>query len=137
MKSRNMVLAAIVLGLASGAALAGYVQPQPVLIDLVNRTAIGDMLSARNADNDLDLIGCGVRTFDIGGGSSLSLGFCSAGDTFGAQISCTTENPALIDAIHAISDYSFITFRWDENFQCTAVGNSTQSFYLPNLKVKK
>ena len=137
MKARHMSLLMLLIAFASGAAFAGFTQPQSVVVDLVNRSAIGDMVTARFSENDVELIGCGVRYFDDGAGGAIFIGFCSAADADDNQIICFTENAGLIEAIKAISDYSFITFGWDADNQCTAIGNSTQSFYLPNLKAKK
>ncbi len=39
-----------------------------------------------------------------------------------------------MDAVNALNDFSYIVFRWIANGDCTSVGNSTQSIYLPNLK---
>jgi hypothetical protein len=119
--------------LACTAAFAGLVSPQPVQIDFTARTAMGDMVTARNSDNKFEYIGCGVR-----GVAGLVSAFCQAGlgEPLDKRINCFTQDPAMIEAIHSIGDYSFITFHWDANFECTFVGTSTQSFYLPELKTK-
>jgi hypothetical protein len=44
---------------------------------------------------------------------------------------CDTENPDLIQSIADQDDYSFITFSWNAAGQCDGIGNSTQSFYIP------
>ena len=41
--------------------------------------------------------------------------------------------PELVITMAATADFSFITFNWDENDECTRIGFSTQSFYLPEL----
>ena len=33
--------------------------------------------------------------------------------------------------------FSFVTFSWNEDGECTRIGNSTQSFYIPEFKDKK
>jgi hypothetical protein len=89
------------------------------------------MATARFSSNNVEYIGCGVRAFDLGGGSTLLTAFCQASTPAGVLGFCSTENPGLIDAIKSISDYSFVTFSWDTNGACRTVGNSTQSFYIP------
>ena len=49
---------------------------------------------------------------------------------------CATQNEGLIEAIRALGDFSSITFRWDENDQCTDIGSSIQSYFL-DKKMKK
>lgn len=137
MKIRNVALLVVTTCLACGTAVAGLSVSQSVVVDFENRTAIGDMVTARYSDNDVELIGCGVRFFDDGLGGTFTIGFCSAADSENNQIVCFTESATLIDAIKSISSYSFITFAWNEDTQCTAIGNSTQSIYIPNVKTKK
>ncbi|MGB0513427.1 MAG: hypothetical protein ACPGJE_01150, partial [Wenzhouxiangellaceae bacterium] len=57
----------VALVLAGATAYAGFVQPAVVDVDLDNRFASGDMVSARFADDDVSFIGCGTRhTVDPG-----------------------------------------------------------------------
>ena len=133
---------ALGLGLVATVALGGLVQPAPVIVDLDNMTAQGDMVTARYSKNDTEFIGCGVRHLDDGAGGVFPFGFCQAEDADGDAIICVTFNVGLIDAIRGSSDFSFLTFDWDEEKTCTRIGFSTQSFYLPkklgsNLKSGK
>jgi len=125
---------ALALTLMAGVASAGYIQPQPVQIDNNARTAFGDMVSARYSDDPQELIGCGIRQIEVGV-DVFVFGFCSAAVSE-ASITCLTVNPDLIRAIDSISDYSFITFSWNAEDECTRIGVSTQSFYLPLVKTK-
>ncbi len=123
------------LALVSASAFAGMTQPQVVQIDMDARSALGDMVTARTANNDVEFIGCGIRHIDDGAGGAFELGFCQAADADGEQITCFSQNPGLLDAIAAITDSSFITFGWDEMENCIRIGTSAQSFYLPkNIK---
>tara|TARA_R110000737_G_scaffold194613_1_gene215747 strand:- start:2869 stop:3288 length:420 start_codon:yes stop_codon:yes gene_type:complete len=117
---------------------AGLTQPAEVSVDMDNRTAQGDMNTARTSESEFTFIGCGIRR-TVNGTDVLTFGFCqaSAGESEDGAITCFTQNEALLESINSLSDYSFITFSWDENNDCTRIGNSTQSFYLPNLKQKK
>lgn len=113
-------------------ALGGFVQPAPVTVDVDSNSAFGDMVSARFSDNDVEFIGCGVRYFDDGAGFAFVFAFCQATDADENSVFCSTQNPGLVEAIHNISDFSFITFSGNDDGECLSIGNSTQSFYIPD-----
>jgi hypothetical protein len=120
--------------LLSSSAMAGLYQPAP--IDIVTNadgsgSARGDMVTARFTKNNVEYLGCGVRTFSDGAGGVLSFAFCQASTAAGVIGFCSTEDPRLIESLAAISDYSFITFSWGADGVCTQIGTSTQSLYLP------
>jgi hypothetical protein len=131
--------------LFSVAAYAGLAQPAPVTITLHEGggSAQGDMSTARHADNDFELIGCGVRVFETGvDNETFTWAFCQASVAEEATTTCFTENPNLLEGINIISDHSYVTFSWEDdgegNLTCTRIGSSTQSFYLPfNKDAKK
>ncbi|MEO1243225.1 MAG: hypothetical protein AAFX54_15045 [Pseudomonadota bacterium] len=131
MKKRTAIIAGAMTALLSSAAFGGAVQPFPVEVDLVNLTANGDMVTARYSDNKVELIGCGIRKIEDGAGGVFSFGFCQARDADDVRGFCNTQNADLLDAIYASADYGFITFSWNEDGQCTRIGFSNQSFYLP------
>ena len=108
----------------------GLVQPAPVLVDTEKKTALGDMASARYSDNEVEFIGCGVRYTDQGDDGVFSFGFCQAANSDGVNASCKTQKTALIDAIKTVAHFSFISFSWDDDGNCTHIGASTQSFYI-------
>lgn len=126
------LLSIATLTLLAGVTSAGFVQPAAVIVNLDEMFAQGDQVTARTAKNDVEGIGCGIRVFDGG----FTFGFCQAADSDGVEGFCFTENPDLLDAMKATSAYAFITFGWDENEECTRIGFSTQSFYLPNFTTK-
>lgn len=132
-------LSALALGLAlvAPSAHAGLAQPAPVMLDLVNRSATGDMVTARFSANAFEFIGCGVRAVLLSDGSVFRFGFCQAGIAEDVTFTCFTENPALVDRMTDGNDFSFITFGWNADGECTRVGFSTQSFYVPEFKTKK
>jgi len=138
MKTRYL-LSIAALTLLAGIVSAGGVQPAVVTVDLDNMFAQGDQWTARIAKDDVSFIGCGTRVFDDGV-NAFSFGFCQATDSADVGINCFTQNPVLVDAMSATSAYAFITFSWqDDGFggaECTRVGFSTQSFYLPNFTTK-
>lgn len=128
------------LALASTVAVAGLTQPSPVAVFLEERVAEGDMLTAATDKAANVFIGCGTRNFDDGSGSVYTFGFCQAEDAEGEYIVCVTENPELVQAVRAISDFSFIQFTWEDDGSggatCTSIGISTQSFYIGKPKSK-
>ena len=91
------------------------------------------MVLARFSDNDVELIGCGTRFYDDG----FMFGFCRATDLDGVEIVCWTMNPDFMNAISAISPFSFILFESNTDGDCTTVRFSTQSHQIPDLKKSK
>ncbi len=139
MKARYVLISAI-LAIFSSIAVAGLVQPAPVIIVINDDTsgfAQGDMWTARTANNDVEMIGCGTRVIELDGGGTFLFGFCQAVDADDTPAFCSTQNQDLLDAMKSTSDFSFITFNWDDAGECTRIGFSTQSFYLPNFKIQK
>lgn len=130
MKKMAMILAGAA-AIVSTAAFGGMVQPFPVDVDLTNRIASGDMVTARYSANDNEFIGCGIRIIQDGVGGTFSFGFCQAEDRDGERAFCNSQDAALLDAISSSGDYGFISFSYDESDICTRIGFSNQSFYLP------
>ncbi len=132
------ILLTMVVALFSSAVFAGLYQPAPVVVDVDNGFASGDMLTAANSVNSDEFIGCGTRITEDGLGGTFRSGFCQARVKGGESLTCFTFNDALIDEMRASNDFSFITFGWtDDGFgglTCTRVGFSTQSFYLDKVK---
>ena len=130
MKIRYL-LSIAALTLLAGVTFAGFLAPQVVTVDLNARTAMGDQVTARTSKSEFEFIGCGIRVFDDGAGGAFSFGFCQAADSEDVRGFCSTLNADLIDAMKTTSAYAFIIFHWDANDECTLIGFSTQSFYLP------
>ncbi|MBV1908210.1 MAG: hypothetical protein KUG78_02755 [Kangiellaceae bacterium] len=130
MKKRLINLCAA-LCLFSPLALAGSTSDIFVEIDLEARHAKGNMLDARFSDNEFERIGCGISSLDLSDGSVSQQGWCQASLTKGENTICFTENWALLDSIKAIDDYSYISFRWDKEGDCSSIYVSTQSQYIP------
>lgn len=143
MKIRHIVITASMLCI-SGIVLAGYTQPAAVQV-VINADgsgfAEGDMVTARFAENDVELIGCGVRTFEDGAGGIFESGFCQAvmpdGSPEGLRGFCNVFNPGLLDTMKATSDFSYVTFSWNASGECIRIGFSTQSFYVPDFRKEK
>lgn len=131
MRFKTIIAATGAIAVAASTAIAGFVQPFPVDVDLTNRIASGDQVTARYSVSEIDFIGCGIRKIADGVGGVFTFGFCQARDAADEQIICNTQDAALLDAISSSGDFGFITFSWDENDMCTRIGFSNQSFYLP------
>jgi hypothetical protein len=126
-------VAGLILGWS--AAMAGLVQPAPVEVTLFGNgagRAAGDMVSARFSKDSVAFIGCGVRRIYSIDGSFGVFGFCEARTSSGVTGTCFSQDPALIESLASISDYSFIIFSWNASGACTSIGNSTQSVYIPD-----
>ena len=139
MKSARLLLAAG-LSLFITSSFAGLVQPAPVIVEINpdgSGYASGDLQTARNSKNRIEMIGCGSRYIETGTGV-FKFAFCQAvmddGSTDGVRAFCTAPDNELIDAIQELNDTSFVTFAFDDNGTCTRIGASTQSFYLPKTK---
>ena len=133
MRVRQVTLGGI-LALGSSAVMAGLVQPAPVEVTLFSSgggRAFGDMATARFSKDEIAFIGCGVRRIYTVDGSFGVFGFCQARTSLGVNGTCFSEDPALIEALASIADYSSITFTWNSSGECTAIGNSVGSFYIP------
>src|SRR5262245_37343530 len=97
-------------------ALAGYAQPAHVTLgqnDDGTFFANGDLVTARYADNKVEGIGCGSTIWTDGEGGFVRFGFCQATNANDEYVVCETEDPALVEQIRAISDSSFIGFRYN------------------------
>ncbi|MBW3567249.1 MAG: hypothetical protein KY410_04695, partial [Proteobacteria bacterium] len=83
MKTRH-IACALALAFVSALAIAGNTQPAPIAVTLNadgSGNAIGDMVTARYSDNEIEFIGCGIRIYDDGAGGSFQWGFCQAADS--------------------------------------------------------
>lgn len=132
-------LIAILLAGFSMSTLAGSSIDSPVEIDMEAKSALGNMKTARFSSNEFEQIGCGTRT--IGATETdpaFSWGFCQAQVAEGESVICFAyDNPELVDQMKSLASFSFITFRWDDEGNCTYIGTSTQSQYIPSKKFKK
>jgi hypothetical protein len=122
MKTNYKALVSSVAGaLVCTSAFAGAALEVPLSIDYGQQVAEGNMLTVRSSKSPSELIGCGVRYFSDGVGGTFAFGFCSAAydvneETFDG-ITCTTQNPGVVDALRSISDFSYIIFSWvDDGF---------------------
>ena len=134
----KLLIAGLVLSLCSALSFAGAAIDVPVEIDMDNKFAMGNMKTARFSENEFEQIGCGTRT--VGATDTdpgFTWGFCQAALVEGESVICFAyDKPDLVDQIKALDTFSFVTFRWDDEGNCTYVGSSTQSQYIPSKKFK-
>jgi len=136
MRLKTLLIAAT-LTFSTSAVMAGKSTDANVEIDMELMSATGNMKTARFSKNKEELIGCGTRTAVNPDGSIFQWGFCQASLSDEEENAfCFTQDSNLVTEINAISDFSYITFRWNEEGDCTYIGHSTQSFYLPGKKFK-
>jgi hypothetical protein len=128
---KNLISIVVLSSFLTPTIWAGATSEMPVEIDLVERTAQGNMLDARFSDNEFERIGCGLSSTVHADGEITQQGWCQASLTKGENTICFTEHWALLDQIKAVDDYSFIKFRWDKLGDCTFIHVSTQSQYIP------
>ena len=134
MRTKQWIAIAAV-ALTSSAAWAGLEQPSPVVVTLNadgSGSANGAQSTARFSKNKVEYIGCGVRRRDDGLGGAFIFAFCQASTADAVLGFCETQNPFLVASIGDQDDYSFITFSWNAAGECRSIGNSTQSFYIPD-----
>ncbi|MGX5201586.1 hypothetical protein [Aliikangiella sp. IMCC44632] len=131
MKLKTLIIS-VAFSLTSTITFAGQSTDIPVEIDHEIMRAQGNMKTARYDENESAQLGCGTRTFAFEDGTSYRWGFCQASidDIPENRAFCSTENPELLSEIDSLTNNDFVTFRWDADGICSAVGNSTQSQYL-------
>lgn len=99
--------------------------------------AQGDLTTVRFSDNDAAFIGCGTRTIILENDTVYTFGFCQAGSMADEYVACSTEDPAMLDAIRSLDGTSFVGFNADANGTCDFIATSTQSVYLDGSKDTK
>jgi len=113
--------------------------------------ASGNMWSVRSSKNDVESIGCSYKgvvdavhdDWMPWGHAVNQWAWCWALDADGVQARCFTEDPNLLDALQAISPFSYIRFEFTDYDEasniglCTRFDFSTQSRHLPNFTTKK
>lgn len=132
-------LIGILLAGFSISVIAGSAIEAPVEINLETNSASGNMKTARFSKNDSEQIGCGTRTIGATDYSpAFSWGFCQAQVIEGESVMCFAyDNPELVDQIKSLASFSYISFRWDDEGNCTYAGSSTQSQYIPSKGFKQ
>jgi len=103
----------------------------------------GNMWNARSSKNDVEAIGCFYRAIENEDGSVHKWGRCRAWDANEVTVVCYTFNPEMLDALQAITAFSYVRFWFTEpdpennNIRyCTQFHISTRSIHLPEFTTK-
>ena len=114
--------------------------------------AEGAMWFVRSSKDDVETIGCsqkGETTPSIHWPEQDEVyrwAWCQAKDESGLQVFCLTKDPNLLDAMQAISPFSYIRFTFENAVEdtngiwmadCTRLDFSTQSNHLPLFTIKR
>ena len=107
MKNRLAIVSALGLALSiAPAALAGTHRTEQVYVNTSYHYAYGSLGSARNSSDANQLIGCDVQ------GDGRVWASCYARDAANHYVSCTSEDPTIVDAARAIRSASYVYFQW-------------------------
>jgi len=131
---KQLWMTAMGLALVATAASSGTVTPVAVTVQVntnLSGAAIGAMGQARQSANSQEYIGCGIQKSQTTTGSVTSYAFCQARNAAGVSGICSTQDAALMDAIHGIADNSYLSFYWNTSGQCTRIIVSTHSYFIP------
>jgi hypothetical protein len=124
---KRIFLGAALAGFLPALAHAGETASAEVEVNLVQRRASGDLVTARYEANAGVKIQCAVNV--LAGGKSAA---CLAVDAAGNSITTNnTANADMIAAINGISDHSFISFAWDAGNNLTRVTVIKSSIFTP------
>ncbi|WP_224370650.1 hypothetical protein [Hyalangium versicolor] len=93
-------------------------------------SAQGLMGTARSSTDTYQFLGCAASVGGTPGtGTSSAWMTCSARNSSNVTVSCTSGNPAFIEALHSLNSDSYISFSWDGAGTCTALTVGTYSQY--------
>src|SRR5262249_31465231 len=102
--------------LLSSWALAGSKTNFPVLVNTTQMMAAGNLGTARNGADNLQLLGCQVNADSTG-----VWGSCIARNAAGSIGSCVSVDPGVVDAMRALNGDSYLEFHWNSTGFCTSV----------------
>ena len=99
--------------------------------------ATGSMWPTRSSKNDVERMGCAYI-----GNEDDKWTLCTAIDADGVYVRCFTSNPNMMDAVQAISPFSWVRFNFENldsdtrDADCTEIVVSTRSSHLPDFTTK-
>lgn len=123
------ILTVLGLGLLPAIAFAGQTYPNAssdVEADTTARWAEGTLSAAHNSPDNVQYIGCWVRSTSAADSAS-----CYARTAAGTYVSCSTTSSRLISAIRALHSEARLRFYWDTSFRCTEIEVRTASTEEP------
>lgn len=121
MKLKALICTALLA--AAGSAMAGFTNHYQVNIS--GNTAYGSFIGARNSADVVQFISCASVNFT----ASSVYGVCQARTAANVTKTCTTTDPAHLEAIRGLSNESYIYMRWTDAGICDYIYTSTGSPY--------
>ena len=149
MKSILKMIVVVLVFMSSALPAGFYGLDATVSIDFGEGVASGNMWFTRSSKNNIEVIGCSYKGAAAPDESPwwpaediYRWGWCRAMDANDVHVLCLTKDPNLLDAMQAMSPFSYIRFKFtnlDENNvgDCTRLDFSTQSQHLPNFTTTK
>lgn len=119
MKRRNM---GAVLSLWAAAARAGNDGNFQVVVDDVNRQALGTLVATRRSADNVQKPGRTVRADNA---------LCYATNAAGVYRTCLTTDPGLIAVARRLDSESYLWFIWNAAGTCTSIVVGLGSQYKP------
>ena len=117
----------VVVSTVSNDTWAGFQYTHLVTIDTTAQAAAGSIADARSSADNVQYIGCEVYASNPGGSTM----YCSAKDSTGGYVNCTSSDPDLVNAARSVNGDSDILFFWDSNAACTSLYVQNYSVYSP------
>jgi hypothetical protein len=128
MKKTVMLMMMAVLAAISTQVSAGAKYTPQVYVNTAGGYAYGSMVGAHNSTDTVQQIYCTTEKWPSSNGSSHT--WCYAMNSAGTSALCSTWDSHLVEATMAMSDESYISFRWDTtNGNCTHIRIENSSRY--------
>jgi hypothetical protein len=89
------------------------------------------MGTARFSTKPLEFIGCTAGAVALGDADHIAWAQCSARTGEGVMRTCYTEHAGLVEAVHSITVYSYVSFAWNADGLCERIQTHTKSLYIP------
>lgn len=114
-----------VLTIISSVAMAGYQYTPQVYINSAGTYARGSMVGAHTSADAIQRIRCTTEKWTSGSSHT----WCSATNSSGTSVLCSSWNADLVDATMAIADESYISFQLNSSGQCTHIRIENGSYF--------
>lgn len=128
MQTRHVLAVAAVAAVAgvlvAGRSDAGTKTPEPVVIDAAHKTFWGNLGTARASADNLQHIGCQVSA-----SSAAITAYCLARDANNVSVSCTSNDPNLVQAAGAVNSGSTLVVVHDGAGKCTNITVRNYSYF--------
>jgi hypothetical protein len=88
----------------------------------------GSSGTARNSVDTHQSIGCNIQAAS---GTTTVYATCSATDSFGTNVYCTTTEAPLVSVAQSVKGDSYVHFMFDGTHKCTEVWVDNDSSFVP------